>query len=161
MDYLWSPWRYQYIANVRRGTERCVFCIESSTEKDEQQFVLFRGKYNFVILNIFPYTCGHLMVSPYQHIADFSDCSEELTTDMMKLCKRCKFAIEQSYHPDGFNLGINLGKSAGAGVEQHIHLHIVPRWIGDANFMNVVGETRVLPETLEVTYQKLKRYFTD
>jgi len=130
-------------------------------EKDEQQFILFRGKYNFVILNIFPYTCGHLMVAPYEHIADLSDCSEVQTTDMMELSKRCKFAIEQTYHPDGFNLGMNLGKSAGAGVEQHIHLHVVPRWKGDANFMSIVGETRVLPETLEVTYQKLKRYFTD
>jgi ATP adenylyltransferase len=158
MDYLWSPWRYQYIVNLKNA-EGCVFCIDDSVETDEKKFILFRGKYNFVILNIFPYTTGHLLISPYQHLRDLSDCSAEEIVEMIDLAKQSKFALEQSYHPDGFNVGMNLGRCAGAGVENHIHLHVVPRWIGDANFMSIIGESRVLPEILEVTYQKLKRFF--
>jgi ATP adenylyltransferase len=158
MDYLWSPWRYQYIANIK-NTRACVFCIGESVEHDEEKFILFRGKYNFVILNIFPYTTGHLLISPYQHLSDFSDCSPGQITEMMDLAGQGKLAIERSYHPDGFNLGMNLGKCAGAGVEHHLHFHVVPRWIGDANFMSIVGESRVLPEALDVTFQKLKGFF--
>ena len=158
MDYLWSPWRYQYIANIK-NTRACVFCIGESVEHDEEKFILFRGKYNFVILNIFPYTTGHLLISPYQHLSDFSDCSPGQITEMMDLTGQSKLAIERSYHPDGFNLGMNLGKCAGAGVEHHLHFHVVPRWIGDANFMSIVGESRVLPEALDVTFQKLKGFF--
>ena len=160
MDYLWSPWRYQYIANIK-NTKQCVFCIDSSAESDEKKFILFRGKYNFVMLNIFPYTTGHVLVSPYEHVSDFSDCSPEQTAEMMQLAKQCKLALERSYEPNGFNIGMNVGKCAGAGVEHHVHLHIVPRWIGDANFMSIVGESRVLPETLEVTYQKLRKFFKE
>jgi len=156
MDYLWSPWRYQYIANIK-NTRACVFCIGESVEHDEEKFILFRGKYNFVILNIFPYTTGHLLISPYQHLSDFSDCSPGQITEMMDLAGQSKLAIESSYHPDGFNLGMNLGKCAGAGVEHHLHFHVVPRWIGDANFMSIVGESRVLPETLDVTWEKISR----
>ena len=158
MDYLWSPWRYQYIANIK-NTRACVFCIGESVEHDEEKFILFRGKYNFVILNIFPYTTGHLLISPYQHLSDFSDCPPGQITEMMDLVRQGKLAIERNYHPDGFNLGMNLGKCAGAGVEHHLHFHVVPRWIGDANFMSIVGESRVLPETLDVTFQKLKGFF--
>lgn len=158
MDYLWSPWRYQYIANIK-NTRACVFCVGESVEYDEEKFILFRGKYNFVILNIFPYTTGHLLISPYQHLSDFSDCSPRQITEMMDLAGQGKLAIERNYHPDGFNLGMNLGKCAGAGVEHHLHFHVVPRWIGDANFMSIVGESRVLPEALDVTFQKLKGFF--
>ena len=158
MDYLWSPWRYQYIANIK-NTQECVFCVGEAVEHDEAKFILFRGKHNFVILNIFPYTTGHLLISPYQHLSDFSDCPPGLLAEMMDLAGQSKLAIEHSYHPDGFNLGINLGKCAGAGVEHHLHFHVVPRWIGDANFMSIVGESRVLPETLDVTFQKLKGFF--
>jgi ATP adenylyltransferase len=158
MDYLWSPWRYQYIANIK-NTQECVFCVGEVVEHDEAKFILFRGKHNFVILNIFPYTTGHLLISPYQHLSDFSDCPPGLLAEMMDLAGQSKLAIEHSYHPDGFNLGINLGKCAGAGVEHHLHFHVVPRWIGDANFMSIVGESRVLPETLDVTFQKLKGFF--
>ena len=159
MDYLWSPWRYQYIANIK-NTHECVFCVGESVEDDDEKFILFRGKHNFVILNIFPYTTGHLLISPYAHLSDFLDCSAGQLAEMMDLVAQSKLAIEHNYHPDGFNLGMNLGKCAGAGVEHHLHFHVVPRWIGDANFMSIVGESRVLPETLDVTFRKLKGAFT-
>ena len=158
MDYLWTPWRYQYISNIK-NTERCVFCIDSSTEDDKSNFVVFRGKLNFVILNIFPYTCGHVLIAPYEHASDLQACSPEQSAEMWELGKRCQLAIEQTYRPDGFNLGMNLGRCAGAGVEHHLHLHVVPRWIGDSNFMTILGESRVLPETLETTYHKLSPFF--
>jgi ATP adenylyltransferase len=158
MDYLWTPWRYQYISNIK-NTQSCVFCIDSSSHQDEKNFVVFRGQLNFVILNIFPYTCGHLMVAPYQHTSNFQECPSEQLSEMLSLAQRCQFAVEQIYRPDGFNLGMNLGRCAGAGVEHHLHLHVVPRWIGDSNFMTIVGETRVLPEALETTFLKLKPFF--
>ena len=158
MDYVWSPWRYQYIKNIQHS-DRCVFCIDPSGTKDREDFVVFRGHSNFVILNIFPYTTGHLLIAPYLHTASFQDFPPEQLAEMMQLAKRCQSALEQNYHPDGFNLGMNLGQCAGAGVAHHLHLHIVPRWSGDANFMTVVGETRVLPEDLETTYRKLKSFF--
>lgn len=158
MDYLWTPWRYQYIASLKNPS-RCVFCLETSGEYDERDFVVFRGNSCFVILNIFPYTTGHLLVAPYAHTADFQKCSPEESAEIMELVKRCQFALQQTYHPDGFNVGMNLGRCAGAGVEHHLHMHVVPRWIGDSNFMTIVGETRVLPESLETTFSKLRPYF--
>ena len=158
MDYLWTPWRFQYVSNIK-NTDKCVFCIDPSCQNDEANYILFRGKFNFVILNIFPYTTGHLLVAPFTHVANLSDCSQELSCEMMELAKRCGSAIDQAYHPDGFNLGMNLGRCAGAGVEHHLHFHVVPRWLGDTNFMSITGESRVLPETLDSTYQKLKHYF--
>jgi len=159
MDYLWTPWRYQYIVSLKNPSG-CVFCIETSGECDERDFVVFRGKSSFVILNIFPYTTGHLLVAPYTHTADFQSCSPEESSEMLELAKRCQFALQQTYNPDGFNLGMNLGRCAGAGVEHHLHMHVVPRWIGDSNFMTIVGETRVLPESLETTFGKLRPYFS-
>jgi len=158
MDYLWSPWRYQYLANIRTA-EQCVFCVGESTQHDDEKFILFRGKHNFVILNIFPYTTGHVLISPYQHMADFSNSSAEQMGEMMDLVRQSKLAIDRNYRPDGFNLGMNLGKCAGAGVEHHFHFHVVPRWVGDANFVTIIGESRVLPETLSDTFQKLKGSF--
>ena len=158
MDYLWTPWRYQYITSIKT-CDRCVFCLEPSTE-DDKAFILFRGKFNFVILNIFPYTSGHLLVTPYQHIARFEECSDDQLTEMIRLAQRCQRAIQQTYDADGFNIGMNLGRCAGAGVEHPLPLHVVPRWVGDSNFMTVLGETRVLPESLEATYSKLKPLFS-
>jgi ATP adenylyltransferase len=159
MDYLWAPWRYKYIANIK-NTGRCVFCLTPSGEDDEKNFVLHRGRFNFVILNIYPYTTGHMLVAPYEHVADISQCSIELCSEMMKLVVLCKQSLFEVYKPDGFNFGMNLGRCAGAGVEHHLHMHVVPRWSGDANFMSVVGESRVLPESLENTYMKLKPHFS-
>ena len=159
MDYLWTPWRYQYIASLKNPS-RCVFCIETYGEFDERDFVVFRGRLSFVILNIFPYTTGHLLVAPYDHNADFQKSPPEELAEMLELVKRCQFALQQTYQPDGFNIGMNLGRCAGAGVEHHLHLHVVPRWIGDSNFMTIVGETRVLPEALETTFSKLRPHFS-
>ena len=159
MDYLWTPWRYRYISSIDREQKECVFCIGDSPDRDAERLVLYRGKFNFIILNLFPYTSGHVMISPYRHFSDLSDCTAEQATEMFRLTQAVKQAVTLTYHPDGFNIGMNLGRCAGAGVENHLHLHVVPRWIGDANFMTVVGESRVLPDDMQTTYQKLKVHF--
>jgi len=158
MDHIWSPWRYKYIANADRQ-EGCVLCRIAQEHKDAENFVVHRARLNFVLLNLFPYTSGHLMIVPYEHQASLADVDEATTTEMIELAKRAQNALEAEYHPDGFNIGMNLGRSAGAGIADHLHLHVVPRWSGDANFVSVVGETRVLPEDLANTCEKLKQHF--
>ncbi len=134
----------------------CIFCeAQKSPADDEKNFVLHRGAHNFVILNLYPYITGHLMIAPLAHVGEFDSAPKEVTDEMMDLAKRCETALRAAYHPDGFNLGMNLGRAAGAGIADHIHMHIMPRWVGDANFMTAVSETRVLPEDLSTTYQKL------
>jgi ATP adenylyltransferase len=157
MEHIWSPWRYRYIASAGKG-EGCVFCRAQETD-DRESLIVFRGRLNFIILNLFPYTSGHLMVVPYEHRADLAETAEATTTEMVELAKRAETALEAEYHPDGFNIGMNLGSAAGAGVAGHLHLHVVPRWSGDANFVSIVGETRVLPEDLQTTYDRLRRRF--
>src|ERR1044072_5667016 len=158
MEHIWSPWRYKYIASADRQPG-CVFCRVRDEQKDEENYVVYRGQLNFVILNLFPYTSGHLMIVPYEHAASFADASEEVTTEMMALAKQAQRALEAEYHPDGFNMGLNLGRAAGAGVADHLHLHVVPRWSGDANFVSIIGETRVLPEDLATTSSRLRKHF--
>ena len=139
---------------------RCIFCEASQNPaNDEKNFVLHRGAHNFIILNLYPYISGHLMIAPNEHLGEFGTASKEATDEMMDLAKRCQAALGEVYDPDGFNLGMNLGRAAGAGVADHIHLHIVPRWNGDTNFMSTVGETRVLSEDLPTTYRKLLSKF--
>jgi ATP adenylyltransferase len=154
MDYLWTPWRYRYIAEAGKH-ERCVFC-DAAAGNDAEYFVVFRGKKNFIILNRFPYTTGHVMVVPYAHLAELREADAETLNEMMALAQRVQAALETTYHPEGYNLGMNLGRCAGAGVLGHIHLHVLPRWSGDANFMTTVSETRVEPEDLATTYEKLR-----
>ncbi len=168
MDYLFTPWRYQFISSIKPDAV-CIFCLaaavpdqgtsEQRFQADRDRLVVSRGDHTLVILNRYPYTNGHLMVAPVEHVADLANCPPALLTEMMSLAKQAEFALKQVYHPDGFNIGLNLGKCAGAGVEGHLHLHIVPRWIGDANFVSVIGETRLLPESLETTYDKLRPFF--
>jgi ATP adenylyltransferase len=158
MEHIWSPWRYKYIASADRA-EGCVLCRVHNEQRDEENYVIHRGRLNFVILNLFPYTSGHLMIVPYEHTASLASVDEATTAEMMALAKRSQSALDSDYHPDGFNIGMNLGRSAGAGIADHLHLHIVPRWVGDANFVSIVGETRVLPEDLATTYGKLKKHF--
>ena len=137
-------------------TERCIFCeARDNPANDEKNFVLHRAEHNFVILNLYPYISGHLMIAPKHHLGEFDSAAKEVTDEMMDLAKRCQTALREVYHPNGFNVGMNLGRSAGAGVAHHIHLHIMPRWEGDTNFMSTVGETRVLSEDLPTTYRKL------
>jgi len=155
MDYLWSPWRFRYISGPKTERE-CVFCQIAASSDDERNLVVHRAKHNFVVLNRFPYSTGHLMIVPYHHVAALADNTEENSAEMMHLMRRAEFLLGKVYHPEGLNMGINLGASAGAGVVGHLHMHVVPRWPGDANFMTTVAETRVLPEDLETTYTKLR-----
>ena len=156
MEHIWSPWRYSYIASVD-AEPGCVFCRVQQQGTDKENLIVYRGQKNFIILNLFPYTSGHLMIVPYEHIASLSATDPATTAEMMELAKRAQSALEAEYHPDGFNIGMNLGRSAGAGVADHLHLHVVPRWTGDANFVSIIGETRVLPEDLRTTYDKLRK----
>lgn len=136
--------------------DSCIFCraVENPAD-DEKHFVLHRGTYSFVILNLYPYISGHMMIAPYAHLGELDAAPKATTDEMMDLAKRCNKALRGVYRPDGFNVGMNLGRAAGAGIADHIHLHIMPRWAGDTNFMTSVGDTRVLPEDLSTTYHKL------
>ena len=158
MDRLWSPWRYQYVTNTNQTAE-CIFCLLAQRHTDEADYILYRGKLNYIVLNTYPYTNGHLLIVPLNHMALLTDATKESSDELMELTKECQSMLAKEYHPHGFNLGMNLGRAAGAGVAEHFHMHIMPRWFGDINFTTTVGETRVLPETLENTYQRLKRYF--
>lgn len=153
MDHLWSPWRYRYVS--AGPVEGCLFCRIASESKDRENYVVLRAERNFVLLNRFPYTSGHLMIAPYEHAATLEEAAPETLAEMMSLARRASAALRRIYRPEGMNLGLNIGKCAGAGVADHIHMHVLPRWMGDVNFMTTVGETRVLPEDLETTYQKL------
>ena len=156
MDYLWTPWRYRYVSEVKNAVG-CVFCNAHNANRDDEWLIVQRGVRNFVILNRYPYTAGHVMIVPYAHTADFSGLERDTAAEMMLLSQRVQAAIEDVYHPDGFNLGMNLGRSAGAGIADHLHMHLLPRWAGDTNFMTTVGETRLEPEELSVTYTKLRK----
>jgi ATP adenylyltransferase len=164
MDRLWSPWRYDYIKSGSSGERRepppCVFCsMLAADTDDESKYIVHRATHNFIVLNIYPYISGHTMIVPYAHTSELSAAPKETTDEMMDLTKRCQAAMREIYRPDGFNIGMNLGRAAGAGVADHFHMHIMPRWIGDTNFMTTVGETRVHPEDLMTTYQKLRGFF--
>ena len=161
MDVLWSPWRFQYVT-AQRPKEGCVFCgLAADQERDAENFVLGRARENYLVLNRFPYSTAHLMVVSYSHAQDLSGLSESALSEMILLARKAEGVLREVYHPGGLNVGWNLGECAGAGVAQHIHLHIVSRWPGDANFMTTIGETRVIPETLEETYRRLAPHFAD
>lgn len=164
MDILWNPWRYAYIkSNEKDSTAEnggCVFCgILKNLASDEENYILHRAESNFIILNIYPYISGHLMIVPFSHLADLDSADKGTTDEMTDLTKHCQTVLREVYQPNGFNIGINQGKAAGAGVAEHFHQHILPRWIGDANFMTTIGETRTIPEDLRTTYDKLKDKF--
>ena len=158
MDYLWSPWRYQYIKSGK-ASDGCVFCAIAASAEDDQNLVVYRGEKNYVVLNRFPYTSGHAMVIPYEHLATLESAPAETLTEMMLLTQRLEGALRRQYRCHGVNVGMNVGEAAGAGVAAHIHMHALPRWIADSNFMTVVGETRVLPEELGITLAKLRGEF--
>lgn len=161
MDRLWSPWRAKYLASgVDAAAETCVFCqIAQDVNNDESNFVVYRGEYNFVALNLYPYITGHLLVIPLRHLGELDSTDKQITDELMDLAKRSQTALRSVYSPSGFNLGMNLGAAAGAGIVDHFHLHVLPRWSGDTNFMTTVAEARVLPETLATTYSRLKEKF--
>jgi ATP adenylyltransferase len=160
MNRLWAPWRLKYILedSVEGQEKVCIFCYYPSRNswEDKENLILYRGKLSFIIMNRYPYNTGHIMVAPYRHTACFQDLTKEELEDISILMKTGINAIMAAFSPDGLNIGINQGKIAGAGYEEHIHVHIVPRWNGDTNFMPVIGDTKVLPESLYDTYDRLK-----
>jgi len=158
VDVLWSPWRYDYITGSGAAkTGGCAFCdLLESSASDEDKYILKRAEFNIVILNIFPYATGHLMILPYAHVADLAHSDKNTTDELMDLTVRTQAALTEIYRPDGFNIGMNIGKAAGAGVSGHYHMHILPRWVGDVNFMTAIGQTRTMPESLHSTFEKLK-----
>jgi ATP adenylyltransferase len=155
MDYLWSPWRYRYISTAD-PSDACIFCAKIAENTEERNFIIHRARKNFVILNLYPYTSGHLMVVPYEHVATLEEAGADTLVELIELTRRAEVCLRSVYHPKGINLGMNIGECAGAGVAGHIHMHVVPRWPADANFMTVTGETRVLPEDLDTTYSRLR-----
>jgi ATP adenylyltransferase len=158
MDYLWTPWRYQYMEQAAAGKQPdCIFCDALARKNDAETLIVYRGKKTFIILNRFPYTSGHVMIVPYAHVAELSLCDPGALDEMMELAQRAEKVFRENYKPDGMNLGMNLGRAAGAGVTGHLHLHALPRWFGDSNFMTVAGETRVHPEDLKTTYARLSK----
>lgn len=158
MDRLWSPWRYRYVSTCG-GAEGCIFCDKPAAGQDEENLIVYRGQHCYVLLNLYPYTNGHLMIAPFAHEAELDRLSPEAAMEMMALAQQAVAHLKAVYKPHGLNVGMNLGECAGAGVAGHLHLHILPRWVGDANFMTVVAETRVMPEDLSETYRKLKAAF--
>lgn len=158
MKILWSPWRIKYIEGFKKGYE-CIFCTKPSSKKDKENFILKRGKYSFVIMNIFPYNPGHLMVAPYRHVSGIDELKKKEINEIMEFVKESIKILRKVYNPDGFNIGVNIGKIAGAGFDEHVHFHIVPRWAGDTNFMPVIGNTKVVSEELRRTYNRLKEYY--
>jgi ATP adenylyltransferase len=157
MDHLWTPWRYQYVQSA--PAPECVFCQKPAQNDDEQNYIVHRGASAFVLLNLFPYNTGHLMVAPYAHVATLEEAEEATLAEMMRLTRRAETHLRAIYRPRGFNVGLNIGECAGAGVAGHLHVHVVPRWPGDTSFMTTVGETRIVPEELPTTYRKLSRAF--
>jgi len=154
MEQMWAPWRIKYIQMER--PEGCILCDKPKENKDIQNYILFRGDKNFVILNSYPYNPGHLMVVPYRHVANLEDLTGDERQEHFELVSRSIKVLRQVFKPGGFNIGMNMGKAAGAGIDDHFHTHIVPRWQGDTNFMPVLAEVKVLPEALADTYKKLK-----
>jgi len=154
MDYLWTPWRYAYVSTAEKSVG-CVFCEAAAASDDQKVRIVHRGRLCFVILNTYPYTPGHVMIVPYTHLDELRKLPPETAHEMMDLSQRMETVLRNLYHPDGVNLGMNIGKAAGAGIAGHIHMHVLPRWVADANFMSVVGETRILPETLDQTWERM------
>lgn len=157
MQVLWAPWRMDYILGPK--PDECVFCVPSHTDEDQERKILFRGELAFVLMNKFPYNNGHLLVAPYRHVPCLTDLTVQESAEIMTLVTRSVAVLRQAFRPQGINAGFNLGEAAGAGIAAHLHFQLVPRWNGDASFMAVFGETRVIPEHLDSTYQRLKPLF--
>ncbi|MEO8126745.1 MAG: HIT domain-containing protein [Bryobacteraceae bacterium] len=160
MDHLWSPWRFRY-ATTAAADRECIFCVKAAEADDHKNFIIHRGEHNFVLLNIYPYSTGHLMVTPYRHVATLADLDAPTLTELAGITRLAEMKLRQVYNAPGYNMGLNIGQSAGAGIAGHLHMHVLPRWPGDVNFMTSVAETRVLPEDLAVTAEKLIAAFQE
>ncbi len=159
MDYLFTPWRYAYITGAHQpdAPKECLFCARAKAADDKAALIVHRGKNCYVILNAYPYTNGHVMIVPHTHASELNKLSAETAAELMHLSQRLERVLRELYRPDGINLGMNIGQAAGAGIADHLHMHILPRWVADANFMSVIGETRMLPETLDVTWERISK----
>jgi ATP adenylyltransferase len=156
---LWTPWRRAFVEGNDNRADECFLCLVPAERDDRKKLVLFRGEHVYVLLNLYPYNSGHLMVAPYAHTGDLGSLEAAIANEMMQTTQRSVKALQRAYRPEGLNIGMNLGKPAGAGLPDHLHIHVVPRWTGDTNFMPVVGETKVLPESLDQTYERLEPLF--
>jgi ATP adenylyltransferase len=157
MNRLWTPWRMNYLENgPPGGGEGCLFCDKIAANDDAAHHVLYRGEHGYVTLNLYPYNNGHLMVVPYAHVPSLEELDTPTLTEIMTLTSRAMQVLRKAYHPEGFNVGINIGAAAGAGVAGHLHQHIVPRWHGDTNYMATLAETRIIPEWIDETYARLR-----
>ena len=159
MRRLWTPWRMAYLAGDR--SDCCVFCQKMSEDQDRDNLILHRGATACVVMNLYPYNTGHLMIIPYEHVPTLEGLSAECLLEIGRLAQESLRILREALHPDGFNLGANIGKAAGAGIHDHVHIHVVPRWDGDTNFMPIFAETRVMPEMLLDTYDRLKGQFDE
>ena len=159
-ERIWAPWRLAYVKDASKDSEQgCIFCTKPAEGDDEGNLIVHRGDRCFVLLNLFPYTNGHLMIAPFEHVGTLTALDADTLAEMMALAQRAMTLLEQRYSPHGYNVGFNQGRVAGAGFEHHIHMHVVPRWGGDTNFMPVLADTRVMPQTLEQTYEALRGGF--
>ncbi len=159
MKQIWAPWRLQYI--LEGNPEGCIFCVKPSEEKDRENLILFRGEHIFIMMNLYPYNNGHVMIVPYQHAEDLNELSGEVLFDLIDTTRKSEAILRQVFSAQGFNIGINLGKAAGAGIDEHLHIHIVPRWIGDYNFMPVLADIKVIPQHLWAAYDLLLPFFRE
>ena len=158
MDHLWAPWRFPYITSTKNPSG-CVFCSILAADQDRKNHVLARRCHNFIVLNHFPYTAGHLLVVTRRHVGSLSEATCDEIEEMAHLSRDCEIFLRRAYNPDGFNVGLNIGQSAGAGIAGHLHMHVVPRWIADVNYISVLAQTRVIPEDLQTTYKKLLPFY--
>lgn len=158
MNQLWAPWRMSYL-NETEPTPGCIFCTKAREDRDEENYIVHRAEHCFVLLNLYPYNSGHLMVVPYAHTGDLTTLTPEIGTNVFATAQAALAALTEALHPAGFNLGINQGEVAGAGIADHVHLHVVPRWAGDTNFMPVLAEVKVMPELLSATAAKVRSAF--
>jgi ATP adenylyltransferase len=160
MQHLWTPWRRAFVEGAAaNGSDDCFLCAKAAEHDDRANLIVVRAERAYALLNLYPYNSGHLLIAPYVHTADLANLEAPIANQMMRLTQRCVDILQREYRPDGFNVGMNLGKAAGAGVPDHLHIHVVPRWDGDTNFMPVVGQTKVLPESLDQTYDRLEPLF--
>jgi ATP adenylyltransferase len=158
MKVIWAPWRMEYVGSDQ-ASEGCIFCPADEPTQDEKRLILYRGEWSIVLMNRFPYSNGHLLIAPLRHISSFDSLSPDEKLDLLNMMERSMSVLKEVMNPGGFNIGMNLGKVAGAGVEDHMHFHIVPRWSGDTNYMTVLGEVRIIPEHIRATYEKLLPFF--
>jgi ATP adenylyltransferase len=153
VDVIWTPWRMEFIMGEKPS--ECIFCAKPGESRDRENYILYRGQHAFIILNAYPYNNGHLLIIPYAHVSSLEDLDPATSAEVMALVQQSIRALRKLMNPDGFNVGVNIGRAAGAGIAEHVHVHVVPRWAGDTNFMPVVGSVRLIPELLEATYDKL------